>query len=154
MASLLLNAVECELLQTMHRNGVRFVVVGGHAVQFHGHLRPAKDLDIFYAINGDNPSRLREALVSLRIPHSQLPLERLESPKAQIVIGGSFNAEFLGHIEGVDFEAAFRDAVLVSECGMEVHVISRHHLLQNKRALGRSQDLEDVLALEKIAPAN
>ena len=34
------------LLVELHNSGARFVVVGGHAVAYHGHPRATKDLDV------------------------------------------------------------------------------------------------------------
>ena len=44
--------------------------------------------------------------------------------------------------------AAWVDRVQVSLDGTPVPVISRHHLIENKRASGRLQDLADVERLE------
>lgn len=36
-----------DLLSAFHARGVRYLVVGGYAVSFHGHPRATKDLDLF-----------------------------------------------------------------------------------------------------------
>lgn len=155
MASLYLNNVETELLRLLAEHGVKFIVVGGHAVQFHGHLRPAKDLDVFFSTEGDNPFKLQSALVAARVPVAQIPIASLSSPTAQVRIGGWHNTELLGYIVGVSFEEAYSGAISVSELNVNarVSVISLAHLIQNKRTLGRPQDLEDVAALERITNA-
>jgi len=58
MSALFLNNIELELLSRFNSFGVRYLVIGGHAVQFHGHLRSAKDLDIFVDTFADNPSKV------------------------------------------------------------------------------------------------
>jgi hypothetical protein len=35
-----------DILMELHNAGARFVVLGGHAVAFHGHPRATKDLDV------------------------------------------------------------------------------------------------------------
>jgi hypothetical protein len=52
-------------------------------------------------------------------------------------------------IDGVGFEAAWRERVTISVEGIEVPTISRDNLIANKRATGRPQDLADVARLTK-----
>ncbi len=52
-------------------------------------------------------------------------------------------------IDGVESEAAWRDRVSVRVGSLEVRTLSRQHLLQNKRATGRPQDLGDAAWLEE-----
>ena len=121
----------------MAEHNVISIVVGGHAVQFHGHLRPAKDLDVFFSTEGDNPSKLQSALVAARVPVAQIPIASLSSPTAQVRVNGWYNTELLGHIAGVSFEDAYSGAISESErnANAGVSVISLAHLIQNKRTL-------------------
>ena len=52
-------------------------------------------------------------------------------------------------IDGVDFEAAWRERMVSSYSDQPVSVLSRRHLIENKKAPGRLQDLADVEFLEK-----
>lgn len=149
MRALLINACETDLLRRFVAYGVQFLVVGGHAVQFHGHLRPAKDLDVFIDPASENPVRVVNALAALNIANSELTAERLSKPKQQIRIGGWYNTELLTSLHGVTFTEAYADRQNAMQQDLLVPVVSRHHLIQSKRALGRPQDLEDVTALEK-----
>jgi hypothetical protein len=67
MQSLCLNAVESELAEAMLDAQVRFVIVGGFAVRAHGHLRPAKDLDIMIEPSLENVARLATVLAGFGI---------------------------------------------------------------------------------------
>jgi hypothetical protein len=51
-------------------------------------------------------------------------------------------------IAGVEFEEAWNERMESRFAGQPVAVLSRHHLIQNKRAAGRMQDLADVEWLE------
>lgn len=50
--------------------------------------------------------------------------------------------------DGVDFEQAWPSRLEINVAGQVVAVISRDHLVQNKRASGRPQDLADLAWLE------
>jgi hypothetical protein len=49
----------------------------------------------------------------------------------------------------VDFDTAWSERDEVELAGSRVPVISRHHLLQNKKATGRARDQADALWLEE-----
>ena len=148
MSALFLAAVELELLRCFNSFRVRYLVIGGHAVQFHGHLRPAKDLDIFIDTAGDNPSRVVTALRSLGFSGSNLSADRFSEPKKQIPLGGHYHTEFLTSPDGPTFEEVYARRVTADENGTSVPVISRGDLLLQKSRLGRPQDIEDIEALE------
>jgi hypothetical protein len=151
MSSLLLNAVEIDLVRQLLAQQTRFLVLGGHAVQYYGHLRPAKDLDLFIDPAGENPQRVVSALAALQISHPDLTAERLSKSNQQIRVGGWYNTELLTAVSGLPFELAYAAKTLSNEQGLSIPVMSREHLISSKRALGRTQDLEDVAALEKLA---
>lgn len=147
MISLLLNGAELVLLKTLLQNQVRFVIVGGHAVIFHGHMRPAKDLDVFVDPARDNAERLVFALNYLGITGPELNAERLSKTCQQIIIDGKYNTEFLTSIAGVTFEEAYASYEIAQEKDARIPVISRALLLVSKRTLARPLDLEDIDAL-------
>jgi hypothetical protein len=149
-SSLLLNAPEIELLRALLTFGARFLVIGGHAVIFHGYLRPAKDLDLFVDAAADNPGKMISALTSVSVHHPDMTAARLAKPNQQIRIDGMYNAELLTSVAGLSFELAYRDRVVSQEATLQVPVVSREDLLRSKRKLGRPQDLEDVAALLKV----
>ncbi len=52
-------------------------------------------------------------------------------------------------IDAVEFEEAWPGRQEVEVAGLKVPVIGRHHLLQNKQATGRPQDLADAAWLAR-----
>lgn len=52
-------------LDVSRRHGVPFVVIGGHAVDYHGHLRATEDTDVVWQRSIDSESRLLAALEEL-----------------------------------------------------------------------------------------
>lgn len=51
-------------------------------------------------------------------------------------------------VDGVEFENAWSKQMDIDMEGLTIPVIGRKHLIQNKRALGRSQDLADIERLQ------
>lgn len=153
MSALFLNAQELELLGCFNSFDVHYLVIGGHAVQFHGHLRPAKDLDIFIGTSDGNPSRVISALRSLGFYGSDLSVDLFSTLKKQIPLG-RYQTELLTSPDGPTFEDAYAHRVMANEKGIAVPVVSYDDLLQQKRTLGRPQDIADVEALEDGKTAN
>jgi hypothetical protein len=54
-------------------------------------------------------------------------------------------------VKGVGFAEAYQAAHVVEVEGVTVRVISKEHLICNKRAVGREKDLQDVELLEALA---
>ncbi|HEX3850744.1 MAG TPA: hypothetical protein VGF76_14010 [Polyangiaceae bacterium] len=55
-----------DFLVELHDAGAHFVVLGGHAVAFHGHPRATKDLDVLVEANADNAKRVYAALALIK----------------------------------------------------------------------------------------
>ena len=106
MQSLLLNASEVELLVALAAHNVRYLIIGGHAVIFHGYLRPVKDLDIWVEPTHENAGRTAVALADVRILLQQSHIDRLAAQKLQMPIAG-LNTEILTSIAGLEFNDAF-----------------------------------------------
>ena len=51
-----------ELFVSLNAKNVRAVIVGGHALAFHGRPRYTKDLDVFVEPSAENAARLIAAL--------------------------------------------------------------------------------------------
>ena len=151
MQSLYLNAVESELLTVLADRRVQFLIVGGHAVQFHGHVRPAKDLDIFSEPSADNARRLASALGQLGM-EVDLELEaKLSSPKKKLPLRRQYaNIEILTSINSLSFEEAFDQAAHCIVNARAIPVLSKDHLIQSKLARGDKEDLDDVRALKAL----
>jgi hypothetical protein len=148
MRSLFLNPHELELLERFNSSGVRYLIIGGHAVQFHGYLRTAKDLDIFIDRSHDNAELIVCALCYLGFSGTDLTAELFCEPKKQIPLG-RYQAELLTSPHGPPFGEAYDRRVIANERGIPIPVISYKDLLHQKRLLARPQDIADIEELEK-----
>jgi len=61
------------LLATLDRHAIEYTVIGGVAVQVHGHRRTTKDLDIIPAPNSRNLKRMINALEELEARPRDIP---------------------------------------------------------------------------------
>ena len=51
-----------EFIVLLNESSVRYLVVGGYAVAFHGHPRYTKDLDVWVELSSDNANKIVAAL--------------------------------------------------------------------------------------------
>ena len=137
-----------EFLRLLHSHGVEYLLVGGHAVGYHGHPRATVDMDVWTARTPENAAKLEAALREFGFDLPALSQELLLQPERVIRMGvPPVRIEILTDIDGVEFAECFAARVADSIDETPVNIISREHLIQNKRASGRHQDLSD---LEKL----
>jgi hypothetical protein len=143
-----------ELLGYLTARNVRFVVVGGHALAYHGRPRYTKDLDVFVEPTAENATRLLGALEDFGFGGLGLTEADFDTPGKVVQLGVAPNRiDLLTSIDGVPFGDAWSGRV-VGRFGCEsVPFIGRRELLANKRAVGRLQDLADIEALGTDTPA-
>ena len=136
-------------LLTEHR--VEYLVVGGHAVAFHGYPRFTEDLDLYVRAEPDNASRVIAALEAFGFASLGLTIADFVADDRVVQLGRAPNrVDFLTRLRGVDFEGAWARRVGGELGDVAVWILSRSDLLKNKRATGRPQDLADAAALEAL----
>ena len=154
-----------DLLQSLADEQVRYVLVGGLAVQLHGFLRSTFDIDLVLAM--DDPNLVRFIAVAKRyglVPVNPVPLDSLRNAsqidqwhleKGMLAfalrepqIGGSV-VDILVRPE-VPFDMLMANAVAGELFARQVWIASIDDLLTMKRSANRPKDRLDVVALEKI----
>lgn len=142
------------LLRALDRAAVEFVVVGGLAVQAHGHVRTTQDLDVVPDHSPENLSRLADALATLGArpagamagePPSADALARADVVTLDTDVGGiDVHRAPPGAAPYQDLRAR---ALVLEVAGARVAFAGRDDLIAMKRASGRPVDRGDVLAL-------
>ena len=139
-----------DLFAELNAAGAEYLVVGAHALAAHGHVRATKDLDVWIRANPENAARVHRALAAFGAPLHSLSVEDLAGPGLIFQIGmPPVRIDVITSIDGVEFEAAWQERMVSSYADQPVSVLSRRHLIENKKASGRLQDLADVELLEK-----
>ena len=139
-----------DILVELHNAGARFVVLGGHAVAFHGHPRATKDLDVLVEANSNNAKRVYAALAAFGAPLSafEVGVEDFASYDGVLQLGvPPRRIDIINRADGITFAEAIAAGESFTLEGREIPVIGRSALSKNKRAAGRPQDIADVKAL-------
>lgn len=155
-----------EIARAMGEAGVRFLIVGGVAVNLHGHLRYTKDLDLVIGLEPENLKKGLRILAGLGYrPKLPVDIEDFANPQVRedwvtrrnmlvFQLWCDERRELPVDVfvtEPFDFDAAWREARRrVNEEGVEFPVLDLRRLERMKREAGRPKDLEDAEALARI----
>jgi hypothetical protein len=143
------------VFSVLEARGVEYVVVGGLAVQVHGHVRMTNDLDLIAAPTRENMGRLADALNELgaRVlnPGSEgAPIDASMLPQATLwqFATEAGDVDVLHEAPGAaPFEELRARALEVAVGDRKIPFAGRDDLISMKRAAGRPVDLGDVAAL-------
>jgi hypothetical protein len=145
----LLNPDFRDMLSVLCDEGAEFLLVGAYALATHGLPRATGDMDIWIRCSQENAARVWRALRRFRAPLTGLNEDDLNTPNLVFQIGiAPRRIDLLTSIDAVQFDEAWPDRRVVEIEGLSIGVIGRSHLIQNKKAVGRPQDLADVAWLE------
>ncbi|MFN7938072.1 MAG: nucleotidyltransferase [Bryobacteraceae bacterium] len=144
-----------DLLSAFHARGVKYLIVGGYAVSFHGQPRATKDLDLFIKADPSNAEAAYMALAAFGAPLDNIVASDFTDPRLFVRLGREPVAiDILPGIDGVEFESAWErrvEAVIDGATGLKANFISRQDLIASKLAAGRLRDLADVEELRAAA---
>ncbi len=134
-----------EFIQSLNDNQVRYLVIGGYAVAFHGYPRYTKDIDIWVEMSQENAANLIKALEQFGFGSLNLQVSDFLDPDQVIQLGyPPSRIDLLTTPSGVTFENCFASRVEVPFEDLTVNFIDLENLKQNKKASGRLQDLADL----------
>jgi len=128
---------------------VRFLVVGAYALAGHGFIRATSDIDLWVEPTRENAARVYDALIAFGAPADHFDEADFTIPGRILQIGvAPQRIDVLTGISGVRFEAAWQAREIGRLDDLEVPILSRAHLIANKRATGREKDIRDARLLE------
>jgi hypothetical protein len=149
-----------QILVTLAQYGVDYVVVGGVAVQAHGHGRATRDLDVIPRPDLLNLSKLGEALAALdaRLLRAGRPVDATDpnllkrAPLVPLItVYGRLDLLNVAMTSGApgSYDELRARAFEAPIDGRTVLVAGLDDLIRMKRAAGRDVDLEDIGALTR-----
>ena len=148
-----------ELIRSLVKHRVKYVLIGGYAVALHGAVRGTVDIDIAIGLDRSTFERAEAALEEIGL-ESRLPVTadevfsfRQEYIEKRNLIAWSF-ANPRRPLDVVDIliteDANTIEAVNKRAFGVNIRVANIADLIAIKKKSGRAQDLEDIKALRKL----
>lgn len=138
-----------EFVELLNANDVRYLVVDGYAVAFHGHPRYTKDMDVWIWPDKENLRKLIGTLDEFGFGSLNLQIDDFFDPEIVIQLGYPPNRiDLLTDLKGVDFHKCFASRKEANIEGVKIKFIDLENLKKNRRLRGRHQDLADLENLE------
>ena len=133
-----------EFIELLNKNKVRYLIIGGYAVVYHGYVRSTNDIDIWVDIGDANIKRLIAALDEFGF--SVLKFKKTDFLPNQIIqLGYPPNrVDIITSPAGVSFDECYASREQVDLDRTTVSFIDLENLLRSKRAAGRTRDLADI----------
>ncbi len=139
-----------DFIELLNQHSVDYMVVGAHALAFHGRPRHTGDLDIWIKPSELNASILVNVLNEFGF--SSLGLTEADFLKENYVTQLGYpplRIDILNTISGVEFDEAYKNKVTGDVDGLNVKFINIAEFIKNKEASGRQKDLSDIASLKK-----
>jgi predicted nucleotidyltransferase len=133
-----------DFLKLLNDHNVRYLLIGGYAVGYHGYPRATNDMDIWIAISSETAKHMVNVLKEFGFNTPQLSSNLFLEEKKIIRMGvAPIRIEILTSISGVDFDECYQQKIVDVIDEIKVNIISLEQLKINKKASGRHKDLDD-----------
>lgn len=147
-----------DVLRLLNQHNVKYILVGGMAVMFHGHIRTTQDMNLWIKNDLSNKKNLINALKDgipgfeqFREPEFVMGYTTFPYGEKGIVIDLGTSIVLFGD---ADFDECYERAVTGTINSVSFRVINITDLIAEKTASGQLQDLLDLEHLHKIQKAN
>lgn len=140
-----------EFLKLLKEHEVRYLLIGGYAVGYHGYIRATGDMDIWIAVQPDNAQKIVAALHAFGIDDPAINPQFFLQEKKILRMGvPPVRLEITTAISGVEFDECYPSRIVDELDGVEVNLIDLENLKKNKQASGRSKDMTDFKKLSGL----
>lgn len=142
-------------LKCAQKNDLRYLLIGGYAVNYYGYNRNTHDLDVWIAPTEMNKKAFINTLLCMNYSESEVaPLhsEDFTVPfKADIGAVGA-DIDILTYVHrSISFDQAEQEKVVFEiEPGLKMNFVSYGFLKETKLRSGRDKDLWDIAKLEEF----
>ena len=153
-----------EVLEALYRNKVKYLIVGGLAVNLYGVPRVTQDIDLIISTSRSNIAKLLTVLKNLGyIPRLPVDPSQLAEPdKVKDWTRNKNLKAFSFHhkkdnfrvvdivlVHPLDFEQSFKNKTIKKVKDVKIYLVSIDDLIKTKEKSGRAQDLSDIELLRK-----
>ena len=146
----MLNEDYKEILQSLLKNKVKFLIVGAYAMGAYGYVRATGDVDIWVETSAANSKKIYQSLREFGSPLSGITENTFINKDLVFQIGvAPRRIDIITQIDGVTFEDAYKTKKYIEIENLRVPFLSKKNLIKNKESTGREKDKLDVTILKK-----
>ena len=139
-----------DLLSSLNRHKVKYLIIGGYAVMRYTEPRYTKDLDIWLEADITNSKKVYKVLEEFGAPVDNLKNTDFSKPGILFVMGvAPVRVDVITRVKGAQFKTAWKNREISTLYDIKVPFISKKDLIKTKKAAGRPQDLLDLEKLRR-----
>jgi hypothetical protein len=140
-----------DLFRLLNKFQVKYLIVGGYAVNYYGHIRLTGDVDIYFSNSEENVLKLYNALSDFwggNIPNL-INSDDLKNAELILQYGVPPNRiDLINTVDGINFNEAWNTrenvTVQLADETILLHYISLELLIKNKEKVQRPKDFDDL----------
>jgi hypothetical protein len=140
-----------ELLKLLKEKKVKYLIVGGQAVNYYSRGKLTEDLDIWIEPTPENAENVFIVLKTFGTGNLDVDISDFIKKDKVVQLGyAPMRIDIMTTIEGLDFDKAYKNRSNGYIFGLKNQpYISFKDLLENKKKTGRPKDKFDVLWMKK-----
>jgi predicted nucleotidyltransferase len=135
-------------------NNVKYLTIGGLAVNIYGYGRNTGDMDIYIDDTSENRVNLRNAIKSLGLgDYENIQTMQFLPGWTDIPLNFGFRLDLMTTVKGLEnksFSELLNTATIVDIENTKVYFIDYENLILSKKAANRPKDLLDIEELGKV----
>ncbi|MFK7936091.1 MAG: nucleotidyltransferase [Saprospiraceae bacterium] len=138
-----------EFIGLLNENGVKYLVIGGYAVAYHGYPRYTKDIDFWIWGDPENARKITETIQKFGFASLGIKVDDFLTPENVIQLGyPPARIDLLTALKDLNFETCYEKRVVEKFDDLEINFIDLESLIKSKLSAGRPQDKVDVQKLK------
>jgi hypothetical protein len=154
-----------EILEEFFKKGIKYLIVGGLAVNLYGVPRVTKDIEVIISMDENNILKTNEILEKLNYkPKQPVDPDQLANKKIlknwikekNLKAFSSYNKSenyktidiLIDH--PLNFENSYQNKIIKKVKPIEIYLAPLNDIITIKRISGRKQDISDIKLLERI----
>ena len=144
------------IVSNFEKHQVAYILIGGFAMAFHGHVRATNDIDFWIKNTPENMRHLREALIDSGFPEAKGLRDTTQLVGGFAVfntIDSDFKVDLFHNLKAFkekDFDTCFKRVKMLQYKGVSIPVLEAKDLLHEKESTAREKDLGDISFLKKL----
>lgn len=140
--------------KALHLHNVKYIMIGGYAMNLHGYQRFTGDLDIWIKDTSENRQNLRLAFKTCQMgDFPSITTMKFVPGWTEFHLNNGLTLDILTEMRGLEqysFDECLQMASLADIDEVVVPFLHINQLIANKKVVDRPKDKVDVLALEQI----
>ncbi|MEM0543200.1 nucleotidyltransferase [Flavobacterium sp. j3] len=149
-----MNSQIVEIWKYFSLNNVKYLTIGGFAVNMYGYGRNTGDIDIFIEDSDENRENLRVALKKAGIgDFENIKTMQFIPGWTDISLNFDLRLDLMTSVKGLEnstFNELLEKAYIAEISGIPVYFLDYENLIKAKKAANRPKDILDIEELEKI----